>query len=63
MKKIFSVWRFVISIAWAKSLTWGLTTEKETRTMLLAFNIIERDASKALEVIIGPLAIVVGFVK
>jgi len=63
MKKIFNFWRFVISVSWAKSLTWAVTTEKESRTMLIALNIIERDNNKATELIIGPLAIIIGFVK
>ena len=70
MKKIFSFWGIVVSIAWAKSLTWTVTTEKEQRTLLVALNIIERDRrlgnkinySKAVEFVLGPLAIVIGSV-
>lgn len=62
MKKIFSFWRIVISIAWAKSLSWAVTSEKEQRTFFLSLGTIERDNLKALEIILGPLAIVVGIV-
>jgi len=62
MKKIFSFWRVVISIAWSSSWTWTVTTEKEQRTFLLSLNIIERNNHKSFEMIIGPLKVLIGFI-
>ena len=62
MNKIFSFWRFVVSVGWAKSLTWAVATEKEQRIYLFSVHLIERDNSKALSLIILPVAITIGLV-
>ena len=62
MSRTFSFWRIVISIAWAKSLTWAVTTETEVRTLLLAVNVVERNKQRGLELIIGPIKLIIGVV-
>ena len=61
MSKIFSIWRFIISVKLTKW-TWTTTTEKEQMTHLLSLAIAERDNNKALSLILGPLAVLISFV-
>lgn len=62
MNKVFGFWRITISIGWARSLTWAVTTTKEQRIFLLSLHIINRNGLSALGLIIGPIALTFGFV-
>jgi len=59
--KIFSIWRFVISVGWARSGLWETTTKKDRRTYLFSLHLVERNGDKALSLLIGPVSLIVGF--
>lgn len=62
MQKVFSFWRIVISIAWAKSLLWSTTTDKDERIHILSLDIIKRGNGIAVSLIILPISITIGWV-
>ena len=67
MKKIFTIWRFVIQLGWAKSGTWG-TTVKDTefpyvRTTLVGIMLLNSDKKRAIEFILGPILVTIGWVN
>ena len=61
MTKVFSIWRFVIALSWAKTLLWSTIHEKEQRTYFLSLHTIKRDNNRGVNLIIGPISIIVGF--
>lgn len=65
MTKIFSIWRFVIMLGWAKSGTWWVTNDRESRTLYLSIHKVDEAGSdlSALGIIILPLSITIGFAK
>ena len=64
MTKIISFWRFVVSLGWAKSGTWANTTKSgEQRVYLVSMHILKRADTKALSIIIGPAAIIIGVIN
>jgi len=60
MKRLFIVWRFVISIGWAKSGLWSNTCGSEKRIHIASMHILQQDDNSALSVIIGPVSLVIG---
>ena len=62
MTRIFSVWRILVGLGWAKSGTWAVTTKLEQKVFLISLHVIKREDSKALSLIIGPLSVTVGFI-
>ena len=63
MVKVFSIKRLVVMIGWAETLTWCVTTEKETRTMYFAFHKVSENDSgaNAYGFILGPITIMMGY--
>lgn len=65
MKKIFTIWRFVIQVGFAKSLTWGNKMEKGEypyyRTTLAGIMLLNQNGNKALELILGPFLLTIGW--
>ena len=63
IQKVFSFWRIVFSIGWAKSLTWAHTSKNNHRHIyIFSIHVVERDNNRAIGVIIGPIAIALGIV-
>jgi len=62
MSKIFSIWRFVVSVGFARSGTWSNTTEVEQRTYIVSLHLLRREDKTAINLVIGPLSLIVGFV-
>jgi len=62
MNKVFSIKNFVISLAWAKSLTWAVTTDKDKRIYIISLHIITRGNLWGLSLVFGPVAITIGYV-
>lgn len=62
MRKMVTFGRVVLQVAWAKSLTWATTNATEQRIYLLSLHVIKRENNKALTIIIGPVALTIGFV-
>ena len=62
MTKIFSVWRFVFMIGWAKSLTWCVTNEREEKTLFLSLHRVKEVDSNlnAYGLIVGPISFTFG---
>lgn len=58
MTKIFTLWRLVLKIGWAKSGLWTSTTSKEKQTHIIALRLLNRNGDKALSLVIGPVLIV-----
>lgn len=61
MTKIFSIWRFVISLGLAKSGLWCTTTEKNQRVYIFSIHILKQDDNSALNILIGPFSIIIGY--
>jgi len=61
MTIIFSVWRFVFSIGWAKSGTWMTTERNQRRIYILSIHVLEKDNNRALNFILGPISLIVGY--
>ena len=59
MRKIFSIWRFVISLAFAKSLTWG----KGEDTYLFHVGTFTDGKQSALKIVILPVSIMIGYAR
>jgi len=65
MTKVFSIWRFVLMLGWAKSGTWWVTNEREQRTLYFSIHKVKEVGSdlSAFGVIILPLSITFGLAK
>ena len=65
MIKVFSIKRLIIMLGWAESLSWQVTTEKETRTLYFAIHKTSENSSgaNAYGVIIGPITIMMGYAQ
>ena len=60
MTKVFSIKRLVVFIGWAKSGTWTITTDKETRTYLISMHLVQREEKTVLSLIVGPVSLMLG---
>ena len=65
MTKVFSLWRFVISVSLAKSGTWATTTDMETRVHLISLHTVKHTDlnATALCFIFGPINLTVGIAE
>lgn len=65
MTKVFSIWRFVIMLGWAKSGCWWVTNDREQRTLYLSIHKVAESNTDLVTygVILLPLSITVGFAK
>lgn len=63
MVKIISFWRFVISFGLAKSGTWATTVDKEQRIYLISLHILKRGETRTVNIIVGPISVIVGMVN
>tara|TARA_R100000951_G_scaffold85972_2_gene73673 strand:- start:954 stop:1151 length:198 start_codon:yes stop_codon:yes gene_type:complete len=63
MTKVFSIWRFVFMIGWAKTLTWCVTNEREERTLFLSLHTVKEAGTNinAYGLIVGPISFTFGF--
>jgi hypothetical protein len=63
MVKVFNIRRLVIMLGWAETLTWCVTTKKETRTLYFAFHKVSGNGSEAnaYGFILGPVTIMMGY--
>ncbi len=52
-----------MGFGWAKSGTWATTVDKEQRIYLLSLHILKREENKAVNIIIGPISVIVGMVN
>ena len=62
IQKVFSFWRIVFSFGWAETFSWQYTGKESCHIYIFSIHIIERDDNKALGVVIGPVALALGFV-
>tara|TARA_R110000782_G_scaffold171288_2_gene263004 strand:- start:1922 stop:2134 length:213 start_codon:yes stop_codon:yes gene_type:complete len=62
MIKLFNIKRLVVMLGWAETLTWCVTTKKETRTLYFSLHKVTENKSKnnAYGIIIGPVTIMFG---
>lgn len=63
MTKVFSLWRIVVSIGWARSGSWSTICGREERHYIASILIVKIDGNKALSIVIGPASLIVGIAK